>query len=402
MSGRVLESVPLPEQLAAVGRDPLRVLVVGAGVAGVTLAQLLRTAGLHPVLVDRRTAGADPGYMLGLMPLVDPALRHLGVEDAYRERSVPVRRYALRDRAGRPVREYPLAGLLAFGDYRGIERGELLAVLAAAGGAVTHGATVTGLAQDGERVRAVLADGIGEETAEFDVAIAADGMHSATRALVLDDGQVTGLDTGWGGWVAWTDSDDAPDRYDECWGAGFLLRTYPVRDRIGVFVGGPRRDTAAGPAAFAARVRGQLRAEDVRLDRALAAVAAGDGTRFWPMTDVRSATWSGGRVGLLGDAAAGFLPTAGIGAGMAIESAAVLGRLLLQATPGSVPEVLRRYEARQRPRVEAAQQNSRVLARMVFRSSRPAAVARDLAARFLSLDRALAPIRRLLDDRPEV
>ncbi|WP_369134018.1 FAD-dependent oxidoreductase [Modestobacter sp. I12A-02662] len=401
MTGRALRPVSLPEQLAAVRRDPLRVLVVGAGVAGVTLAQLLRTAGLHPVLVDRRTADAAPGYMLGLMPLVDPALRLLGVEDAYRERSVPVRRYALRDRTGRPVREYDLGSLLAFGDYRGIERGELLAVLAAAGGAVTHGATVTGLEQDGGRVRAVLADGAGEERAEFDAVIAADGMHSATRALVLDSGQVTGFDTGWGGWVGWAGADGAPDRYDECWGAGFLLGTYPVPDRVGVFVGGPRRDTAAGPAAFAARVRGQVRGGDVRLDGALAAVA-GAGTRFWPMTDVRSATWSAGRVGLVGDAAAGFLPTAGIGAGMAIESAAVLGRLLLQATPDSVPEVLRRFEARQRPRVEAAQQNSRLLSRLVFRTSRPAAVARDLAARFLSLDRALAPIRRLLADRPEI
>jgi 2-polyprenyl-6-methoxyphenol hydroxylase-like FAD-dependent oxidoreductase len=393
--------VPLPEQLAAVRGDPLRVLVVGAGVAGVTLAQLLRTAGLHPVLVDRRTAGADPGYMLGLMPLVDPALRLLGVEDAYRERSVPVRRYLLRDRTGRPVREYPLAGLLAFGDYRGIERGELLAVLAAAGGAVTHRATVPALEQDGGRVRALLADGAGKERADFDVVVAADGMHSATRALVLAGGQVTGVDTGWGGWVGWTGADGAPDRYDECWGAGFLLGAYPVPGRVGVFVGGPRRDTAAGPAAFAARVRGQVHGDE-RLDRALAAVAAGAGTRFWPMADVRSATWSAGRVGLLGDAAAGFLPTAGIGAGMAVESAAVLGRLLLEATPGSVPDVLRRFEARQRPRVEAAQQNSRALARLVFRASRPAAVARDLAARLLSLDRALAPIRRLLAERPEV
>ncbi len=397
----MLEPVPLPEQLAAVRRDPLRVLVVGAGVAGTTVAQLLRTAGLHPVLVDRRTAGADPGYMLGLMPLVDPVLRLLGVEDAYRERSVPVRRYALRDRTGRPVREYPLAGLLAFGVYRGIERGELLAVLAAAGGAVTHGATVSALEQDGGRVRVVLADGTGAESAEFDAVLAADGMHSITRALVLADGQVAGLDTGWGGWVGWTDADDAPDRYDECWGAGFLLGTYPVRGRVGVFVGGPRRETAAGLAAFAARVRAQLSAADPRLDGALTAVA-GAGTHFWPMTDVRSATWSAGRVGLLGDAAAGFLPTAGIGAGMAVESAGVLGRLLLRATPGSVPEVLRDYEARQRPRVEAAQQNSRVLARLVFRTSRPAAVARDLAARFLSLDRALAPVRRLLEDRPDL
>jgi 2-polyprenyl-6-methoxyphenol hydroxylase-like FAD-dependent oxidoreductase len=397
----MLQPVSLQDQLASVRSGRLRVLVVGAGVAGVTLAQLLRRDGLDPVLVERRTADADPGYMLGLMPLVDPALRHLDVEDAYRARSVPVRRYSLRDRAGRPLREYPLTDLLAFGDYRGIERGELLAALAAAGGAVTHGATVTDLEQDDGRVRAVLTSSAGEMTAEFEAVVAADGMHSATRALVLPDGQVSGFDTGWGGWVGWIDPDGDPDRYDECWGPGFFLGAYPVKGRVGVFLGGPREDTEQGGPAFVGRVRRRLGVVDRRLDRALQAVAADPGMRYWPMADVRSATWVVGRVGLLGDAAAGFLPTAGIGAAMAVESAAVLGRSLAQATPGSVPHVLSRYEARQRPRVEAAQRNSRVLARLVFRTSRPVAVARDLASRFLTLDRALAPIRRLLEDRPE-
>ncbi|MGY1644119.1 FAD-dependent oxidoreductase [Geodermatophilus sp. SYSU D00703] len=327
-----------------------------------TLALCLRGAGLHPFLPERRPSGADRGHVLGLVPLVDPALRHLQVGGTYRERSVPVRRYTLRDRAGRPLREYSFESLLASGDHRGIERGELLAVPAAAGGRVSNGATVTRIEQDGGRVRA--------------------------------------YDTGWGGWVGWTDPDDAPDRYEECWGRGFFLGTYPVRGRVGVFLGGPRRDTARGAAEFVGRVRGRLRADDARLERALRTVAAGHGTHYWPMTDVRARTWTSRRVVLLGDAAAGFLPTAGIGAAMAIESADVLGRSLARATPGSVPAVPRDHEARQRPRVESAQRTSRVLGRLVFRTSRPAAVVRDLASRFVPLDRALAPIVRLVADRP--
>jgi salicylate hydroxylase len=138
------------------------------------------------------------------------------------------------------------------------------------------------------------------------------------------------------------------------------------------------------------------------VDRAPTAIATGRDVHSWSLTDVRASTWSVGRVGLVGDAAAGFLPTAGVGAAMAMESAAVLGRSLSEATAGSVAETLRRYESRQRPRVQAAQQNSRVLARLMFRRSRPVAVARDAAARFVSLDRALAPIRRLLADRPDI
>jgi 2-polyprenyl-6-methoxyphenol hydroxylase-like FAD-dependent oxidoreductase len=105
-------------------------------------------------------------------------------------------------------------------------------------------------------------------------------------------------------------------------------------------------------------------------------------------------------VGLVGDAAAGFLPTAGIGAAMAMESAGVLGGLLCRGRADTVPELLRRFEARQRPRVEAAQQNSRALARLLFRTSRPVAVVRDVGSRLISLETALGPIRRLHEARP--
>jgi salicylate hydroxylase len=76
--------------------------------------------------VDRRDVDADPGYMLGLMPLVDRPLARSKVQDAYRAASVPVRRYAMRNRFGRPLRQYSQGSLLEFGDYRGISRGELL------------------------------------------------------------------------------------------------------------------------------------------------------------------------------------------------------------------------------------------------------------------------------------
>jgi len=84
-------------------------------------------------------------------------------------------------------------------------------------------------------------------------------------------------------------------------------------------------------------VRGQLRTTSPRIDRALAAV-------------------------LLGDAAAGFLPTAGIGAGMAMKSAWVLARMLSHAPEVDLTALLAEYERTQKPRVEAAQGSSRALA----------------------------------------
>lgn len=79
-------------QVTTSAADPLRGLVIGAGVAGVTIAQLLRAAGPHPVLVERTDEEAGRGCMLAPMPMVDPAIRKLGSRGEYLERSVALHR----------------------------------------------------------------------------------------------------------------------------------------------------------------------------------------------------------------------------------------------------------------------------------------------------------------------
>jgi salicylate hydroxylase len=396
----MLEATSIQAQLAEARGDPRRVLVVGAGVAGVTLAQLLRRQGLHPVLVERSAREADSGYMLALMPLVDPVLEALGVREAYLAGSVGLDRYRFRNRAGRRLGQYSLAGLLdRFGDYRGISRGELLRVLGSGGGAVTYGATVTALRQDPHAVAATLDDGSSRAEAEFDLVVAADGLHSATWGLVLRPDQVGAYDSGWGGWVAWAEPDADVDLFEELWGAGVFVGTYPVKDRLGVIVAGPRSDTEAGTERFVARVRGRSGRVGSRIGHALDVVARHPDAYFWSLTDCRSDTWSVGQVVLLGDAAAGFLPTAGIGAAMAMESAWVLGGLLADAAPDRVPEVLHAYEQAQRPRVEAAQANSRELARLMFLRSRTLTALRNTVARFVPLRTALRPVVKLLKEQ---
>ncbi len=60
-----------------------RILVAGAGIAGATLAALLRQRGQPVTLVERGHADDDAGYMLGLMPLGGRVLNGLGLAEAY-------------------------------------------------------------------------------------------------------------------------------------------------------------------------------------------------------------------------------------------------------------------------------------------------------------------------------
>src|SRR5699024_5307158 len=119
-------------QLTSVPDGTPRVLIVGAGIAGITLAQLLRGRGLAPVLVDRsaeaqRTIGHKrAGYMLALMPTVDPIIDALGAGKGYLDASVGIERYTAHAHTGRVLRQDHLGELLAeYGDYRGISRSEL-------------------------------------------------------------------------------------------------------------------------------------------------------------------------------------------------------------------------------------------------------------------------------------
>jgi 2-polyprenyl-6-methoxyphenol hydroxylase-like FAD-dependent oxidoreductase len=62
----------------------VRVLISGAGIAGLSLALRMRQRGLRPVVIERFPHLRDGGYMLGLAgPGLDAAER-LGVADALR------------------------------------------------------------------------------------------------------------------------------------------------------------------------------------------------------------------------------------------------------------------------------------------------------------------------------
>src|SRR5215207_1172287 len=79
----------------------VKVLISGAGIAGLSLALRLRQRGLTPVVVERSPRLRDGGHMLGLSdPGLDAAER-MGVADALRAARHMPRRLAYVDPAGR-------------------------------------------------------------------------------------------------------------------------------------------------------------------------------------------------------------------------------------------------------------------------------------------------------------
>lgn len=397
----MLNSTSINEQYEQAQKDNLKILIVGAGVAGIAAAQMLRRNGQNPILIERHKDGGNQGYMLALMPMVDQALSDLGVREIYRSNSITLGRYGFHNHNGKMLRVDSMARILdRYGDYRGISRGKLIDTLTYDGCNISFNTTVTGMVEYSSQTN-VTFNSEGESCQfEFDLVIIADGIHSSTRDFALGKSKIDKVDTKWGGWIVWAPEDNNMDLGEELWGAGFFLGIYPVKGELGVFLGGSRKDTKKGPVSFVTDVRRKLTTISPRLDSTLKAVASHPDPYYWPLTDCRSPEWAIGRTVLLGDAAAGFLPTAGIGAGMAMESAWMLTRMLRYAESDNVVPLLKAYEESQRPRVEAAQDTSRRLAGFMFHQSNMLAFLRDITMRIVSVETAIKPIQKLLKDQP--
>ncbi len=117
---------------------------------------------------------------------------------------------------------------------------------------------------------------------------------------------------------------------------------------------------------------------------------------FWTLEDCRAPQWSKGRVALLVDAACAFLPTAGVGASMAMESAAVLADGLGRTDARGMALALRHYETRWRKRAEGAQTASRRIAALMFVKSTPVAWGRDQLMKFHSIEEFAKEIEKSL------
>jgi FAD-dependent urate hydroxylase len=100
----------------------------------------------------------------------------------------------------------------------------------------------------------------------------------------------------------------------------------------------------------------------------------------------------------MGDAACAFLPTAGVGASIAMESAAVLADELGRTHARGMALALKHYETRRRKRAEGAQTARRRIAALMFVKSTPVAWGRDQLMKLYSIEEFAKEIEKSLDE----
>jgi 2-polyprenyl-6-methoxyphenol hydroxylase-like FAD-dependent oxidoreductase len=345
--------------------DARRILVVGGGIAGLSLAVALRRAGAAPEVVERSPAWPAVGAGIVLHGNAVRALRILGVGEAIDAASAPLPCWGFFDQQGSRLSETDLADLWRdVGPCLAITRIRLQEILlaAAAGVPCRLGVALAGLVQHGPQVSVTFADG---SAGEYDLVVGADGINSTVRRLAISP-----VPPQYAGTMIWRSvipvRPPGADHMMLFTGERSFAGLVPVEDGSTYgFAGlaGDRFDDP--PAGRLERLRQRFGGFGGPVPAYLAALQRDDQIHFGPVEWVELSCWHSGRAVLIGDAAHAAPPHMAEGGAMAIEDALVLAQLL--DGTDTIEDSLGRYQARRWPRVQWVQQQSRLTARSAMR-----------------------------------
>jgi 2-polyprenyl-6-methoxyphenol hydroxylase-like FAD-dependent oxidoreductase len=341
----------------------MRILVVGAGIAGITAALELHRSGFEVTLMERARELRSGGYMIDFLgPGYDVAER-LGLLPALAKIHRPFGHLLFVDEAGRARADLGYARLrrqMFRGKHFNFMRGDLERVLfdALAGKVrVLFGCSPLSLDPTGTMVKVRSTTGAYEA---YDLVVGADGFHSRIRQLAFLAGESSTVFLG-GHSAAYVIPRSikgvGADGFVSMSGAGFTASAYPLADdRVATFFlhRAPGWLEERTPAACRRELESVYRGKGWILDALLNEFPADGDVYFDDVAQIDTLRWSDGRVVLVGDAAGCVSLLAGQGASLAMFGAYVLAREL-DNRRADVPGALEAYEARVRPVVESRQ-----------------------------------------------
>ncbi|MFI1617454.1 FAD-dependent monooxygenase [Streptomyces lydicus] len=343
------------------GTRSLRVLIAGGGVAGQALAFWLTRGGHRVTVAERFPALRATGAQVDLRGQGIEAVRRMGLLDDVRGKLVDEKGVAFVDAHGKAK-----ATIMANTSGRGrqtltseyeIMRGDLVRILNEAtrhDAAYVFGKSVDGFEQDEHKVVAHFSDGA---SGEFDLLVGADGQGSRIRRAILPEG----FDPYWrvgihmAYWfVPRIDSDsDIRDTYMVPGGRQIMRRSHNPTETQVYFV--LREESQEASAIHREPVGRQqefwasrFRDAGWQTERFIEGMRTSPFFYSQEIAQVRTDTWSKGRVVLAGDAAHCASPYSGMGISGGLVGAYVLADEI-NRHPDDLPTALANYDTVLRP-----------------------------------------------------
>jgi salicylate hydroxylase len=383
------------------------IFVAGAGIGGLTASLTMAARGFRVVVLEKAERLEEAGAGLQLSPNASRVLMGLGLKERLYRAVTPEAISIMSARAGGEIARLPLgeaASTRAGAPYWVVHRADLQTALA---GAVRDhpdidlrlGWQFEDVAAHAKGLTVVQRSGSARHQEVALALIGADGIWSAVRHHLFPEMQPQ-----FSGLIAWRGTLDAkqlPREFTaprvQLWmGPGAHLVAYPISSARQINVVAVVPGTWNRP-GWNAPGEGQELKSIFDASRwpgpARMLIGAVDVWQRWALfTMPEDVEWTSGSIALLGDAAHAMLPFAAQGAGMAIEDAAVLAKVLSEGaleTAAQVGASLRRYEKLRRSRVIRVQRAARSAGR-TYHLAGTLALARDLTIRALGPNRMMA------------
>ena len=338
-----------------------RILIVGGGIAGLTLNRALGDGPYHVELIESYAGRDRPGAAIAVQPNAMRVLNCLGVSDAVERAGSIISRLGYRDQDGALLCEIDLDDLWSgVGSFVGITRTALHDALLWRPERCRFGTVAMSVRELDGHVSVSLGDGT---SADYDLVVGADGINSEIRRTAVDAGKPC-----FAGQMAWRSvARVRPDGLDgvQFWlGEDRFFGLFPAGNSITYGVGNVTSERVREPvSARKNRLLELFAAFGPPVQQYLAAIGGDGDIHCSPIEWLPAPAWHSTRIVLIGDAAHAMSPMMGQGGCMAIEDALVLAEELRSA--GDIPAALAAYEKRRGPRVEWVREQSRALTELV-------------------------------------
>lgn len=338
------------------------VLIVGAGIGGLTLAAALGQKGIHSDVVEIKAAPSVYGVGIIQPGNAMRALQGLGLLQACLEAGYPIDEYRYFDAAEAPLAtlnllrivdsETPATNMLP----RPALHRVLTNAAKAGGSTITFGVTVEALSQSDSAVSVTFSNG---RSATYDLVVGADGIRSRVRQILFGDAYTPKF-TGHGVW-RFTTARPAALTYQAMYlGVGIKAGLVPLTAETMylLLVTNEPGNPWMPPDRLHELLRDYLMPFGGMVAEARERLTNPKDVIYVPIEEVTvPPPWHKGRVVLIGDAAHASSPHIAQGAAMAVEDAVVLAELAAQGGP--LPAMLETFVGRRYPRCKFVQDLSR-------------------------------------------